>query len=1527
MFATGRVQVVGSFVDNVWVTGGILYGYPQGKTHPRALERTNGFLDHLVDHMLHHASGPRYLCGDWNFETSQLPSTQKLLQHGWQEVQQIEFLRHGVKPKVTCKHTTQKDFLWISPELIASYQGLVVDQETFPDHACLLASFACGRQYSKRYLWPTPSAVPWQLVDLPSQTLDFSTGDPTETYKQMWSQREMAAAAQLPTWKPEMGGRGQRLEPITRTGWPTPPKLGRSTDYQPTFYGYDVQHSRWLKQLRRLHNFANWSRANHQVDSSASRSHGLALWNCILRAPGFSPSFQAWWSCRHFVGLGDPGWIPSFLPDCRLAQLICEVFSCEVRHLEFQLQQNRRGYRRWQHQMDPNSIFRDTKRPPPEPVSTLLESARSCVVEVDPEDMAIVIDPPCQFDETVPVQVGDVAIPIIHATDTKLYLESLDAVAVDNKVCQSKAVGALDDLFLAFREQWQKRWCKHDNLPHSHWNELIGFARHAVPSHPFNYLPITPELLRAEVGRKKKNSATGLDGVTRQDLLTLDFPTLASFCGMFERASSDGAWPKQVVCGRVSSLAKTLQAAEVNQYRPITVFSMAYRCFSSLTARALLDWADDWAHPDVFGNRKGHQTSHLWRTLVTEIQVAHDQGLPLSGVTADIEKCYNCLPRFPILAIALHCGVPFPSVVAWSGALASMERRFKVRESFSGSCKTSTGLAEGCALSCFGMLLLDDVLHRFVHAMNPNIRVLSFVDNWDFLTFDSRASLQQLDLLLDFARLTDLTVDRQKTFAWSTDARVRGSFRAHNIPVKHHARDLGAHVAFSKQRTNRAVTDRLRDLDLLWDRLRRSKAGYRAKLRALRTVAWPRGLFGIASAPVGHSIWLNCRRAATKALAFNKPGVNPLILLGMVESFADPEFVALVKTVTETREQCALDFWASELYPAAVGLLACPPSSPTMVLLERLQLVGIGVCSDGTWEDEIGRFHPWNVGHAELCHRLQWAWQKYVAAQVAHRMDFHGLDNADTACTKLLLESLPPDKQALLRLGLAGGLFTQNAHSHWNGQTNACRWCHLPDSLQHRYFECPQFEDLRRQLAPDAVRLRPSLPNALALRGWAVRPASHIYWCRLLDSIPAEVPGLDCSFKTSGWNHVFTDGSCFWQSSPSFRVAAWGAILAEPLSDSWNFQMKGILGAGPLPGLCQTSYRSELFAIGFALHHAAQGGFRVKIHSDCLGVINKFYLLTQGRKKLKMTSSSADLWQWVLDSVARLGSDRVQVIKIAAHRRLDTARTTLDVWKFWNNGAADKVAKSANLRRHPGFWACWEYHARCVLGATELHRQVAILQVAIAMRSVEADATETLDEAPHLEPTENKEFEVLFDTGQWDGTVPQALALEYGISMAHRLVTWWKERTATVDRRPIHWISFAHLYVDYQLTWGCAGPIRSGKGWLDSTTRPYIEPERSSFLLRVKWFRRSLKFFWQKTGQKVGLAQCRPTGHSISSYVTCASLCWDDSCLAAADRWILEQCKVPCTRGSTALKSLPLANKSGGMRICPNLQREVEGSS
>ena len=261
---------------------------------------------------------------------------------------------------LTCKQATRKDFLWLSPELVDAFLDLEVANDRFPDHAVLRARFRLPDGFSVRYLWPLPCGVPWnQVEDLP-EPMDFGTQDPTKVYQQLWQTKEGLAEHSLGVrWSSNMAGRGQRLAPTKRHGWAAPPKKGRSCDVQPGFVGYHVHHARWLKQLRRLHNYAQWAAAHHGTSDSLLSLHGFQLWQSILKAKGFGRSFQTWWLGRRTVGFHDPGFVPMRPPVPEVAHQLCDTFHCEVLCLERTLTAAKHATRKSQHQLNPNLIFQD----------------------------------------------------------------------------------------------------------------------------------------------------------------------------------------------------------------------------------------------------------------------------------------------------------------------------------------------------------------------------------------------------------------------------------------------------------------------------------------------------------------------------------------------------------------------------------------------------------------------------------------------------------------------------------------------------------------------------------------------------------------------------------------------------------------------------------------------------------------------------------------------------------------------------------------------------------------------------------------------------------------------------------------------------------------------------------------------------------------------------------------------------------------------------------------------------------------
>eukprot|EP00438_Fugacium_kawagutii_P034754 Skav221193 [mRNA] locus=scaffold3557:101113:110462:+ [translate_table: standard] len=1509
LYETGRVLLTGAFVGDVWITGGLVYGYPQSKCHKNPLQRTSAMLSFLAEHLLTVATGPRYFCGDWNHDIDAFEVTELHTRCGWKEVQVLQHQLHGTPIQHTCKGKTRKDFLWLSQELQACFVSCEVLHEVFSDHSVLKTSFRMDTSHIRRFVWPTPQQVPWNLVSKQPETTEFPPGtDPTVQYQLLWERQETCAAAELGVqWKSSMAGRGHQSKPRMVQGWVPPPRKGRSGDPQPDFFGYHIQHSRWIKQLRRLDNYVRWAEHHWSLEPSSQHDHGHRLWTSILTATGFSPSFADWWKGREFHGLGDVASLPVLMPNHAIAAKMLEMFTCEVRWFEQLLRGNKRIFQQHKHQVNPNLIYRDVKRPTPEPVTSLLHRATTKVVEIDPDDVALLVDPPQQFDPEV-----------VQATPDKLFVEDVTSAREFDTVEQTRPMGKLQDIFEAFHIQWRRRWCRHDGLPSSHWREIVEFSVATLPRHECVLPSMTPDLLRAEVSHKKPRTACGLDGVSRHDLLSVPPSTLQSLINMFGLAQSTGQWPKQVTAGKVASLAKRVDAEGCNDFRPITVFSLSYRCFSSIHARALLRWASTWCDMDIHGNRQHHQTAHLWNTIVQNIQLAYDQQATLTGLTADIEKAFNCLPRWPVLSGALAAGTPYPLVVAWAGALQQMVRHFKVRESYSDGFESSTGLAKGCALSCYGMLILDHLCHRWIHAQQPAIRMLSFVDNWDLLTWQPHLATAQLDLLLEFCRKADLTVDLKKTYGWSTSPVVRASMRKHGIPVKHHAKDLGAHIAMTRQLTNASQVQRIRDMDSFWGCLQRSRAGYHAKVRVLRTVAWPRSLHAVSNTSLGNNHWLSLRRQAVKALNMQKPGVNPALVLGMLETHLDPQLYAIMHTFRDHRQFRASDFWASEVYPAAVGDLDPIPTSPVAITLHCVQELGFTVLPSGELQDAFGPFHPSLINFHELELRVQFAWHRVVAEQVSHRQDLVHMDAVDTATTRAAVFALPSDQQTLIRLSLCGGLFTQDAHQHWNDTDGVCQWCGAQDSLRHRYYDCPQTADMRNSLAPQVLKHFDHLPSFLTLRGWAWQPPTTQAWRHMLLSLPAEVPPLYRSFVSSGWNHVFTDGSCYNQHLPSQRFAAWGAVLACPCDSGWDFQVAGVLGAAGLSGLCQTAYRAELYAVGYALHHAAIHGARIALYCDCQGVVNRVLLLLHGACRVHCNKANSDLWRWISASVERLGASHIRIRKIKAHRQLAQASTRQELWEIWNNGAADRVAKTVNLQRTPEFWALWRDHSATSTLAAQLHAEVMDLHCAVAKFSVNFSSNQTLDDAPVPVEKEKRTFDMEFSRNGWDGSLPAALLMEYGSGLMQKVCQWWLYRTNQVQEvqlEDVQWVTFAHLYVDFQLTWGHAGPLKHHRQWLDQDTRPYLEVEKFSFTARLKWFRRCLKVFWKQTNQRISLATCKGTGEAIQSYVACASVHWDATGLRRSDQWLLQMLKRPCLKGTKPLVHLPVAKRCSQMSL------------
>ena len=150
LFQTSRIQVAAFFVQPVWITGAVCYGYATETGRSEAL------LEAVVQRLVLQSEGPRFLAGDFNMLVHEIPQLAVLRQEGFQDVQDVWAVRTGQQPRPTRKSCSRKDFLFLSPEMQNLLFYFELREDWFADHALMRATFAALAAPPPRFIWRMP---------------------------------------------------------------------------------------------------------------------------------------------------------------------------------------------------------------------------------------------------------------------------------------------------------------------------------------------------------------------------------------------------------------------------------------------------------------------------------------------------------------------------------------------------------------------------------------------------------------------------------------------------------------------------------------------------------------------------------------------------------------------------------------------------------------------------------------------------------------------------------------------------------------------------------------------------------------------------------------------------------------------------------------------------------------------------------------------------------------------------------------------------------------------------------------------------------------------------------------------------------------------------------------------------------------------------------------------------------------------------------------------------------------------------
>eukprot|EP00438_Fugacium_kawagutii_P007514 Skav231095 [mRNA] locus=scaffold2525:109735:114528:- [translate_table: standard] len=1479
-YATARCLVTATQIQSHWVTIGTVYGYSDGHNRVDTQAHTNALLHRMGTRVVDGARGLRFLVGDWNQERPTIPQVDHWEAQGWEEAQHFAHRNWGYPVQATCKHATVKDHLYMSPEVLPYVKDVIVDWSYCPDHAVIQVILHDLAEPQALPYWKKVTPMQWPAHP-PELTYESPSkhGNNTEQYRQIMEAFEQsiesAVGQTLPKQTFVAKGRAATMDVHWSTSQPAPVKPSRPGDIPTSMPVVTLQHSRWTRQIRRLQHYVRF--AYHRDCTQPTHvEHAASLWRSIRLATGFGSSFSTWWSKQHHQLADTPGMLPDAPPTAQVAQAIFNEFLRRYQALEKELRDQRISQAKQRRSKDPVLIYKDLRKEQPEAVHSLIVRQQLAIrsKQVGPEVTLVELTTPLP-PTADQILVNGIPVTFVAQANNKVSIPSPVAANVESHLLIETLVGDTLLVLEQFQSEWASRWQKHDHVAHDRWDAIAAFTQAALPSKPCQLPPITVAQWRHAVRSKKRTAATGPDSVTRSDMLAFPDQMVVDLLSILRSVEQGQPWPQQMVVGVVKALAKHPEAKMVQEYRPITIFALAYRVWGSLRSKPLLRHLKEIAPTTLLGNIPGRSPKHLWYHVQELVEQSHHENSLLAGGVLDIEKCFNAIPRQPVLTIATHVGLPAEVIVPWGSALRQMERRFEVNGCYGPPIPSSTGLPEGDSLSVVGMVLINLAVEAWVYHRFPSCTTWSFVDNIETITATAQQAVDSIQHLTDICTMLDLRVDPKKTFCWSNSAVGRKHLRDVACPQRLAVRDLGGHMNYSRQKTNFSIQDKIALLQPLWGRLARSVYAPAAKVRILATMAWPNLFYGVATNTLGSVHFDKLRTAAMRALGYTQKGANPSIQLSCIhQPTSDPEYYCVWQTILSFREFHTPEIGEYVLQQILQGRAAS--AGPCHSFLQVLHKLGWAWEGQGFCRDQVGHvFHMHSCSIAELQVRTRQAWQTRVFTDIAgHRPTMAGIADADVSVTMSSVAKFTPEEQALLRCALNGTQFTNNVLAHANlVESRQCSFCTAEDSQFHRHWECPFFADIRATY-PWLCQQQPHLPQCTLCHGWVTGNEVHYALQHECSTIPDTSNDFELpEDMPAATLDLFLDGGCIHPSEPALRIGTWAVVLALP-----NKFVP--VSTGGVPGLRQTPLRGEIWAAVSSLKLLSHLGSMTRLWIDNKTVWAVLTAWMEVPIYHCHKRKDADLWWLLWQQLERSKQWIEAILKVAAHCEVSQQMSPVDEWAVLGNAAADQAATRARESLPASLWRAWIrvsnhlQHSRRV--ATELHAMLAaIAQKALQANTVRQDVRPEGFSDQVLQPLSvDASLQQLVQMTAED--IPRTYQCDELAPFLHWLgsVLQGEEQT--------RWVAFHQLLLRYQKETNRFGPMpqakRQGVAWRAGTGG-----DQYSHRQAVQGLQNFLTGICKAIERPLTIEQRRPASHVLAFWSGCIKVPCSDALLDELD--------------------------------------------
>ena len=889
------------------------------------------------------------------------------------------------------------------------------------------------------------------------------------------------------------------------------------------------------------------------------------------------------------------------------------------------------------------------------------------------------------------------------------------------------------------------------------------------------------------------------------------------------------------------------------------------------------------------GNLPHRYAGQMWHSIMDQIELGIHLETELSGGVIDLIKAFNTLPRVPIMHVMNKLKIPAPILRAWASATIGMQRRFKIHNKVGPPEMSSTGYAEGCALSCVAMLGFNLLNHVWCALKEPSIQLWSYVDNIEVVGEDATKVLQGLEELGRFCHGMDVSIDKDKSYTWSIAANSRKEFRQQQQNIVHSIRDLGCHMQYTRRVTNFTVTTKCSQMPPLWNKLARSLAPYRSKVRALRSKAWPSCLHAISAVHLADDHFVKLRTGAVRGLGEHSNGMAPAIHLSLVEHpRTDPQFYAIMATLLDYRKLGTADTFviimASLHQPRQKGY---PSPGPASVLLARLHQIAWSWHEGTVFRDDRGLLCDiLNAPIQEIQSRLSESWQHRIQTEHSQRPSMQGLQRANTALTMHKVPLMPPEDQAILRASLNGSFYTADKyHAQGKLDTPNCVFCGHRDSQQHRHWECPHFASCR-QVNQAQIATLLTMDPCLVSHGWLPEPPSLFEYRKLCLQVPVTWDAIAWPHELPPVLHLFTDGACQSPQCPWSRLATWGLAMGRfDEGPPWP------LASGIVAGWVQSSLRGELSAVIAACNAGLQQDKPIVLWIDNDLVFRRTKMFKEKGGCVKPNQKDADLWQIVLTQIAALGDRLLEVCKVVSHQDHEGAPTEAERWIFAGNDAADALATAA-ADNNPKLLQTWNTLQRDLEHLKVMRTAVHQTLVKVGRHAIfsKTAVSQPQEREPRFTPADVTEFSL-------PDLVQNPIDEIYRFPGVDRLITWL--HTLVQPDESTKLVSWFQLNALSEHQTGIPGVINNPKSkqWSGLSNR-----SQQNFVQRTNRLSRWIQGAVTAAGGTCRPKHLRPQSQAIQFWTQCLSIRIPGHLLETADNLLLAH--QTCFRNVQSLRGI-----------------------